>query len=52
MRIAMPLRSLKKRADAQRELDERTSAAVRTALSEGTALTPADLERRVTDQPG
>ena len=51
MRIAMPLRSLKKRADAQRELDERTSAAVRTALSEGTALTPEDLERLVTDQP-
>ncbi len=51
MRIAMPLRSLKKRADAQRELDERTSAAVRTALSDGPALTPEDLERLVTDQP-
>jgi deoxyribodipyrimidine photolyase-related protein len=40
MRIAMPLRSLKKRRAVDRQLDEEVSARVRTALAAGDLLLP------------
>ena len=45
IRVAMPLRSLDKRAEARRQADARVFTAVSEALRDGRVLTPADVVR-------
>lgn len=49
IRVAMPLRSLDKRADTRRQADARVFEAVSAALAEGRPVTPAEVSRAAAD---